>query len=95
MGALAAGGWFYRHEISIWYSGPESPVVQEKVMILVVSKPKEVDVFVDGKLREGNPIELIRSDKTHEFLIQAKGYLTKKIPVIPNRTHSVNVKLAR
>lgn len=95
IGGLAVGAGLYWDELRGLFQGPDSPIAQEKVMILIVSKPKQVDVFVDGKLREGNPIELLRSNRTHQFLFQAEGYSSKTLDVIPNRTHSLNVNLKR
>jgi serine/threonine-protein kinase len=91
---LVVGGllvWHYWEEVF----GSTRPGGSESVLILVETRPKHAEIFVDGVLAVTRPIQLPRTDRSFQIRVRAPGYITEEIEVPGDRTRVVKVKLRR
>jgi serine/threonine-protein kinase len=69
--------------------------IDERVLIMISPTPKDAAMFVDGVAVERNPVEVPRSSAPLRVRAEAKGYVTKTIELVPDRSHRVEVTLDR
>jgi eukaryotic-like serine/threonine-protein kinase len=95
--AVAGGavGWLVWPDISRWLfegdGGGDAPLTN--ALLLVETKPRDADVFIDGELATTSPVRLPRSGRSVEVLVKAMGYQSRTLRVKCDRDRSVIVRL--
>jgi len=67
----------------------------ERVLLMVSTTPPDAAIFVDDTFAERNPVEVSRSSAPVKIRVEAKGYASKTIEVVPERSRRVEVALDR
>jgi serine/threonine protein kinase len=95
----AFAGWrWYASSRSSAASADAEPVddaSSERVLIMISTTPSGATIWANGVLAERNPVELPKSDTPVEIRVEAKGYASKTIEVVPERSRRVEVALER
>lgn len=71
------------------------PHVASKISLRVSAEPRIAQLYLDGELLPGNPVELTvaRDDATHELRAEAPGYAKKLVEVRYDRDAQVTLSL--
>ncbi len=99
---LGAGvAWSYRDALLGATEGAaeavrgEGEAAAEEVLILIDTTPKDALVFVDDVQRSDRPIPVRKSDEPVTVRVQAPGFATKQIQLVPQRTRRLSIELQR
>jgi tRNA A-37 threonylcarbamoyl transferase component Bud32 len=71
------------------------PPTGDTIAVLVLTKPRNAQVVVDDSLMTTKSFKLPRSERTHRVEVRARGFRSRKLSIVANRSQTVDVVLNR